>query len=98
LIGAATAGRKWINYEIKKAWDSGLGLVGIHIHRLQNRFQQQATKGANPFDGFNVGQRRLQDIVRTYDPPNWDSKGAYNHIAQNIEQWVEEAVQIRQNN
>ena len=32
LIGTATAGRKWINYEIEAAWNSGKGLVGIHIH------------------------------------------------------------------
>lgn len=96
LIGANTAGRKWINYEIKKAWDDGRGLVGIHIHGLKDRQQQQASKGANPFDGFTVGQRRLADIVRTYDPPYWDSKDIYSHIGENIEAWVDEAIRIRE--
>jgi hypothetical protein len=29
LVGSGTANRKWINYEIVKAWDDGLGVVGI---------------------------------------------------------------------
>src|SRR5690349_5507067 len=29
LIGSETAGRKWINYEIGKAWNEGKGVVGI---------------------------------------------------------------------
>lgn len=95
LIGTGTAGRKWIDYEIKKAWDDKRGLVGIHIHGLKDRFQQQSSKGGNPFDGFTVGQRRLADIVRTYDPPYWDSKEIYNYIAVNMEAWVDEAVRIR---
>lgn len=32
LAGSATAGRKWINYEIEKAWTDGRGVVGIYIH------------------------------------------------------------------
>ena len=28
LIGTKTAGRKWINYEIKKAWNNQKGLFG----------------------------------------------------------------------
>jgi len=36
LIGAATARRKWIDYEIGKAWNDGKGLVGVHIHNLKN--------------------------------------------------------------
>ena len=36
LVGVNTAGRKWINREIVKAWDSGMGVVGIRIHGLKN--------------------------------------------------------------
>ena len=31
LVGQGTAGRKWINYEIEKSWNSSLGLVGVCI-------------------------------------------------------------------
>ena len=30
LIGTNTANRKWINYEIIKSWNDGVGIVGIH--------------------------------------------------------------------
>ncbi|WP_448671274.1 TIR domain-containing protein [Pseudoxanthomonas mexicana] len=34
LIGTDTSKRPWVNYEIKKAWEDGKGLLGIHIHNL----------------------------------------------------------------
>jgi hypothetical protein len=36
LVGANTANRPWIDYEIKQAWKLKKGLVGIRIHRLLN--------------------------------------------------------------
>jgi hypothetical protein len=54
LIGPATAGRKWINYEINKAWTDNKGVVGIHIHNLKDRFGNQSAKGANPFHMFMI--------------------------------------------
>ena len=42
LVGAGTANRKWINHEIIKSWDGGLGVVGIHIHGLKDRYGQVA--------------------------------------------------------
>ena len=29
LIGSQTAGRKWVKYEIKKAWNDGAGVMGV---------------------------------------------------------------------
>ena len=34
LVGANTAGRKWINYEIGRSWDEGMGVVGINIQMV----------------------------------------------------------------
>jgi hypothetical protein len=50
LIGTNTAGRKWINYEINKAWDEKKGVCGIYIHNLQDKDEKQSSKGSNPFD------------------------------------------------
>ncbi|MGQ2984340.1 TIR domain-containing protein [Flavobacterium sp.] len=97
LIGSATAGRKWINYEIKKAWDEGKGVVGINIHRLKNSQGLQAVQGANPFANFTVEKIGLNKIVKCYNPPYTDSKLAYDYIKQNIEGWIEEAITIRKN-
>ena len=37
LIGSYTANRKWINYEIAKAWNDGKGVLGIYIHNLKDQ-------------------------------------------------------------
>lgn len=97
LIGAGTAGRKWINHEIKKGWNDGKGLLGIHIHNLKDRDGDQSTKGSNPFTGFTVGddKKKLSSIVKTYDPPFSTSTYVYNHIRDNIVDWIEEAIEIR---
>ena len=55
LVGADTAERKWINYEIVRSWDEGLGVVGIRIHGLKNRDEETSTAGANPFDYVSHG-------------------------------------------
>src|SRR5688572_2656429 len=45
LVGSQTAGRKWITREIVRAWDKGIGVVGIHIHGLKNLDGQTSPKG-----------------------------------------------------
>jgi len=34
LIGAETAGRPWVRYEIVKSWNRGNGIVGVRIHNI----------------------------------------------------------------
>lgn len=97
LAGANTAGRKWIDYEIKKAWDDKKGLLGIHIHNLKDNDGNQASKGSNPFSGFTVGKRNLSDIVKTYDPPYLTSTDVYGYIKDNLADWIETAIDIRNN-
>ncbi len=97
LIGKQTAGRKWIKYEIEKAWDEGKGVLGIHVHGLKDSDGDQSTKGSNHFKGIVVGpdNEKLEDIAKTYDPPYNLSKNVYSHIEDNIEDWVEKAIKIR---
>lgn len=100
LIGEKTAGRKWIKYEIEKSWNSGKGVLGIYIHNLKDKEGNQAQKGRNPFDDFtmdNNDSEKLSNIVKAYNPPYKASKNVYNHIVNNIEDWVEEAIKIREN-
>src|SRR5215212_11045978 len=59
LIGAKTAGRKWVKYEIEKGWNDGRALLGIHIHNLTDRLGNQSSKGSNPFGAFKVGDKKL---------------------------------------
>ncbi|WP_202392138.1 TIR domain-containing protein [Pontixanthobacter gangjinensis] len=95
LIGASTAGRKWIDYEIKKAWDDGKGVVGVHIHGLKNSQEQQAAKGANPFAKFKIGDEAMTKYAKSYDTPYTSSKYVYEYISENIAEWVEEAIRLR---
>jgi len=92
LIGSQTAGRKWIMYEIETAWNDGKGLLGIYIYNLKDQDGKSSLKGRNPFDDFTLGNHRLSDIVKAYDPPSWN---AYDHIKQHLADWVEEAIRIR---
>lgn len=97
LIGKETADRKWIDYEIEKAWNDSKGLLGIYIHNLKDLNGDQSSKGKNPFEGFTVGtdKKKLSTLVKAYDPPYTDSKQVYNYIKDNIEQWIEDAIAAR---
>jgi len=99
LIGSNTAGRKWINYEIEKAWNDGKGVLGIHIHNLKDKDGNQSMRGNNPFDGFTMqrDQAKLSSIVKAYDPPYYTSTDVYNYIKNNIATWIEDAITIRTN-
>lgn len=99
LIGSATAGRKWIKYEIETAWNDGKGLVGVYVHNLKDADSQQSSKGRNPFDDFTMNRdnARLSSIVKAYDSPYTTSTYVYDHIKDNLADWVEEAIQIRSN-
>ena len=92
LIGAKTAGRKWIKYEIEKAWTDGKGLLGVYIHNLKDSDGDQSSKGANPFDDFSVNGTPLSSIVPVYNPPYTTSTNVYAHIRDNIADWIEDAL------
>jgi hypothetical protein len=98
LIGAHTAKRKWIDYEIRQSWDAEMGVLGIYVHNLLDRNSRQSTKGRNPFDHFTVDtpqKPKLSSIVKAYDPPFTTSTYVYGHIKANLADWVEEAIAIR---
>jgi len=95
LIGAGTAGRKWIDYEIEKSWKDKKGLLGIHVHNLKDRQGNQSAKGKNPFKEFTIKGESLASVVESYDPPYADSKAVYSYICDNLEGWVEDAIAIR---
>ena len=99
LIGAKTAGRKWIKYEIEKSWNDGKGVLGIHIHNLLDKDRKKSVKGRNPFADFTMDRdgKKLSRIVKVYDPPYSKSTSVYNYINTNIAGWVEDAVLIRNN-
>ena len=111
LIGEHTQGRKWINYEIEKAWERGKGIVGIYIHGLKDALGQQANKGKNPLADFCIDKRlnyivknakpadeheiNLSKVCKVHDTPYLTSTNIYNYIDEHITEWIEEAIEIR---
>ena len=97
LIGNETANREWIHHEIEKSWNDGKGLLGIYIHNLKDQFGKQSIKGENPFDSirFATDGLPLSSVVKSYDPLYNDDQCVYNIIVHSIENWVKEAIQIR---
>ena len=95
LIGANTAGRKWINYEIRKAWEDGKGLLGIYVNKLKDADGETSTKGANPFAAVTVDGDSLDKLVTCHTPAGRTSTEAYADIADNIETWIEDAIAAR---
>jgi hypothetical protein len=48
LIGAETASRRWVKYEIAKSVELGKGLIGIDISKIRNHDGLTDDTGANP--------------------------------------------------
>ena len=97
LVGATTSGRKWINYEIEKAYELNKGIVGIYIHGLKDKDGNQTSKGNNPFYQIYIGQNneRLSKYVTCYDPPYSFSTNVYKDIEEHLEQLIEEAIDAK---
>ena len=100
LVGANTAGRKWIKHEIIKSWDDGMGVVGIHIHGLKNKDGKVSTKGKNPFASIGYGKtgKKLSSIVKCYNPDGSNSQERYDWISKHLASAVAEANKIRKEN
>lgn len=91
LIGEKTASRKYVKYEIKQAWAQKKGLLGIYIHNINCARNGKCSKGTNPFEQFKVGDKKLSDIIKCYDP----GVEAYKNISENIESYIDQAIDIR---
>lgn len=93
LVGEDTHKRPWVKHEIKKAWEDGKGLVGIHIHNLKDPKTGTCSKGTNPFEQFTFKDgSKLSTKVKCHNPSSTD---AYNDIKNNIEKWIEDAIEAR---
>ena len=88
-IGAETATRPWVRYEIEKGWNDGKGVIGIRIHNVSNLRGQTDIAGPNPFDDIPLqGGGRLSNYVSVYDWVVDDGRS-------NLGGWVEQAARDR---
>jgi hypothetical protein len=90
LVGAQTADRPWVHYEIKKAYNEKKGLFGIYIHNLNCLKNGRCAMGPNPFDRFTInnGATRLSSVISCYEP----GPDAYKVINASMQSWVDVAV------
>ncbi|WP_417909045.1 TIR domain-containing protein [Candidatus Electronema sp. PJ] len=87
LVGAETAKRPFVRYEIEKAWNDGKGLFGIYIHNLRCPRNSTSAIGQNPFNNFTIENgTKMSSVIHCYNP------STYNEIAQNMESWVNLAI------
>jgi hypothetical protein len=66
LVGAETASRRWVRYEIQTGIWEAKGLLAIRINTIRDFNQQTTAAGTNPFDvlGVYVEERRVKLIER----------------------------------
>lgn len=68
LIGTQTYSRRWVDYEIFKSIELGMGVFGVRIHRLKDRNGKADAYGPNPFFYLGYGTRpesaKLWPMVR----------------------------------
>lgn len=93
LIGETTSTRKWVKYEIEKAYKLNKGIVGVYIHNLEDRKCKQSAKGDNPFDDIKTfDNKRLSNFVKCFDSSYTTSKNVYSDIEEHLEQLIEDAI------
>jgi len=100
LVGAETSRRPLVIYEIERAWNTGKGVVAVRIHGLLDRHQEQSSAGGNPLAELHfISQpsKLLSSVAKLYDPPYSTSQYVYAHITDNLDRWIEEAIEIRKN-
>lgn len=92
LVGAKTAERPWVRYEIAYAWDNRKPLVGIRIHGLADRSGKTDTQGESPFSRVTLkGGGTVGNFVPLYTPSGWNSQAVYADIKANLKGWVANA-------
>lgn len=90
LIGAETASRDWVRYEIRESWKRGNAIIGIRIHGIKDQGSKVDSFGVNPLDviKFEDGTA-LSTVCKTHD---WVADKGREHLGE----WLEEAVQARE--
>jgi hypothetical protein len=92
LIGAKTADRPLVRYEIKRARELKLAMFGVRVHNLRDTAGLQSARGDNPFEHPDTALDGFAANVPVFDSPETDSKLAYRHIVDNLTHWAELAV------
>lgn len=83
LIGAETASRQYVKYEMEQSWERKNGIFGIRIHQMKDTNGRTDMAGEDPFVKFGWKNFTVYD---------WVSDNGYA----NLGSWVEAAYQQAQ--
>lgn len=90
LIGSDTSNRKYVRYEIKKSYEKGNSLVGVHIHKLKDKDGNISGKGDTTFGEIATDSNGKSvyffQVATIYD---YIDEDGYN----NLSTWIEKAAQ-----
>jgi hypothetical protein len=91
-IGAETAFRRYVQYEISRSIERGNGIIGIRVHSLKDKEGRVDAPGKNPFDqilspsiSLLVSGLPLSRQIPIFD---WKLDNGYFNLAD----WVERAA------
>lgn len=91
LVGAETSSRKYVQYEIKRSYERGNGLLGIWLDNIKDQKGDVAWfRGENPFhrvaSGPGIFSLSIGDALRV---PMYDWVAGGGRV--NIARWIEAA-------
>lgn len=93
LIGHTTHEDKWVNYEIKKAYDLKKGIFGVYIHGFKDADGNQCEKGKNLFKDIHNGNNvALSDFIPCYDTDYLTAPYIAEYFEQHMESFIAHAM------
>jgi len=88
LIGAETANRDWVQFEIEESLREDMGIVGVRVHRLKDNSGNTDIRGEDPLDELYVVDGDLLRPSKAFNTYDWKLNDGY----ENFGGWVEEAA------
>lgn len=90
LIGAQTANRKWVNYELEESHRRVMGIFGIYIHGISDPKSGTDYQGQNPLSSVTGISPKGSTVVLSslYPVYDWNIHDGYK----NYGAWVEAAA------
>jgi len=89
LIGKETYTRRWVDYEILKAVECGMGIFGIRIHQLKDPKQGIDTTGSSPFQFLGYGTRDEKLIPMIQYQSGWKDAPYLSPISKSVALYLE---------
>lgn len=91
LVGAETASRAYVGYEITQSVLKRNGIVAVRVHQLKDQAGRRDCVGPNPLDMWTIpvnGRKCL--LSRIYPTYDWLFDDGYEKFGS----WVEQAAQV----